>query len=265
VTAKHYKVRVVSVGGQCRLTVAVQGQGVVKPAPGTYTYRAGTRVRLEAVPASGWVFSRWEGEVADARSAVTSLVVDRDEWVTAVFEPLAERLPRDSVVIGDTVVSVEYLFRPEAAARVQELLDRWLGERIYFQLQGVAEQWTDVFTGRPASQAELEQMVARAVLYVDPQGREVWLCGASADVTVEAGALGFKRVTVHGVRGVEGAAYFRVEGSSAVAGLGESVTVMTGEASVGVYVLDAQGGVLASGEVPVGQSREHMLVALRPE
>lgn len=50
-----------------------------------------------------------------------------------------------------------------------------------------------------------------------------------------------------------------------MAGLGESVTVMTVVASVALDVLDAQGALLACGEVPVGQGREHVLVAPRLE
>jgi hypothetical protein len=67
------------------LTTAVSGQGTVTPSPGEHTYAQGTSVNLMAVPASGWKFSAWNGDVANPASASTTTVMDEDKSVTAVF------------------------------------------------------------------------------------------------------------------------------------------------------------------------------------
>jgi len=67
------------------LTVQVVGQGTTTPAAGQHVYPAGTVVDLSATPAIGWKFSRWAGEVAEPDSPTTTVTMDRDKEVTAVF------------------------------------------------------------------------------------------------------------------------------------------------------------------------------------
>ena len=67
------------------LTVQVVGQGTTTPAAGQHVYPAGTVVDLSATPAIGWKFSRWAGEVAEPNSPTTTVTMDRDKEVTAVF------------------------------------------------------------------------------------------------------------------------------------------------------------------------------------
>ena len=61
------------------------GQGTTTPAAGQHVYPAGTVVDLSATPAIGWKFSRWAGEVAEPNSPTTTVTMDRDKEVTAVF------------------------------------------------------------------------------------------------------------------------------------------------------------------------------------
>ena len=73
---------------QYTLTLSVNdpSMGTTDPAPGDHSYEEGTEVTVTAQPAQGHLFLRWEGAVADAQSAQTTVVVDGDIEVTAVFE-----------------------------------------------------------------------------------------------------------------------------------------------------------------------------------
>jgi hypothetical protein len=74
------------------LTVVVGGEGTTDPTPGDHVFAQGAVVSINATPGSGWAFSHWEGDVADPDSATTSVTMDEDHTVTAVFtqEPMDE-------------------------------------------------------------------------------------------------------------------------------------------------------------------------------
>ncbi len=69
------------------LTLTVSGVGEINPAPGEYRYEPGTEVFLSATPriSGGGIFSHWTGNVADPDSTFTSIVMNGDESVEAVF------------------------------------------------------------------------------------------------------------------------------------------------------------------------------------
>lgn len=69
----------------CTLTVEKEGEGEVTPTVGRYRYEQDTVVVLSAFPVSGWRFVRWEGEVADPGSSQTTVVMEGDRLVRAVF------------------------------------------------------------------------------------------------------------------------------------------------------------------------------------
>jgi uncharacterized repeat protein (TIGR02543 family) len=48
---------------QYTLTVTTTGNGTVAKAPDQAEYLHGTEVTLTAIPSSGWVFDRWEGDL----------------------------------------------------------------------------------------------------------------------------------------------------------------------------------------------------------
>ena len=75
---------------QYTLTLAVDGSGSTTPTVGDHTYDEGTVVSLIASPDAGWVFDHWSGNVTDPNSADSSIVMNTDDAVTAVF---AELLP----------------------------------------------------------------------------------------------------------------------------------------------------------------------------
>ncbi|HOC69668.1 MAG TPA: hypothetical protein PKO23_12760 [Candidatus Hydrogenedentes bacterium] len=69
------------------LTLTVSGIGEINPGPGEYRYGPGTEVLLSATPriSGGGIFSHWTGNVADPDSTFTSIVMNGDEAVEAVF------------------------------------------------------------------------------------------------------------------------------------------------------------------------------------
>ncbi len=90
-----------------KLTVAVVGDGTVTPAPGEHVFDEGSVVEVSAVPAAGWRFVRWDGPVADASAASTSVTVSADVAVTAVFEEIPPPVQRTLTVavVGDGAVT----------------------------------------------------------------------------------------------------------------------------------------------------------------
>ncbi len=50
----------------------------------TYTFKSGTHVRLEAVPASGYLFDSWSGDLS-GKANPTTIVMDCNKSITANF------------------------------------------------------------------------------------------------------------------------------------------------------------------------------------
>jgi len=67
------------------LTMEIEGQGEVSPATGNHIYDGGSIVDIEAVPAEGWEFSEWVGNVAANDDRVTTVTMNREQTVRAVF------------------------------------------------------------------------------------------------------------------------------------------------------------------------------------
>jgi alpha-tubulin suppressor-like RCC1 family protein len=70
------------------LTLETEGQGSVAVDPDLMFYAVGTTVTLTALPAPGYRFVRWEGDVAegDAKKNPLTLTMERNGVVRAVFE-----------------------------------------------------------------------------------------------------------------------------------------------------------------------------------
>jgi VWFA-related protein len=67
------------------LTVTSEGNGDVALDPAGGAYDAGALVSLTATRATGWRFDHWEGAVADPAAASTTVTVNADMTVMAVF------------------------------------------------------------------------------------------------------------------------------------------------------------------------------------
>jgi hypothetical protein len=66
------------------LSMGIRGEGIVIITPNQDKYKDGTKVRLEAVPDTGWNFTQWKGDLTGVKNP-TELVMDSDKSVTAVF------------------------------------------------------------------------------------------------------------------------------------------------------------------------------------
>ncbi|MBX5327281.1 DUF2341 domain-containing protein, partial [Candidatus Bathyarchaeota archaeon A05DMB-4] len=67
-----------------RLTINTTGSGTVTRNPSEATYASDAVVNLTAVPAEGWVFSNWEGDLTGYENP-TTITITSDKTVTAVF------------------------------------------------------------------------------------------------------------------------------------------------------------------------------------
>ena len=70
------------------LTLNKQGQGIVRKSPDQANYEEGTDVNLTAIPAEGWYFEGFSGDLTGT-NAEASITMDDDKTVTATFKELA--------------------------------------------------------------------------------------------------------------------------------------------------------------------------------
>ncbi len=71
------------------LTILVEGSGTTNPAAGTHTYARDAVVAVTAIPATGFKFDGWVGDVASPGSAATTVTVSTDK----TLPPASYRLP----------------------------------------------------------------------------------------------------------------------------------------------------------------------------
>ncbi len=67
------------------LMMEIEGQGEVSPTTGNHNYDDSSIVDIEAVPAEGWEFSEWIGEVSGKYDHQTTVTMNTDQTVRAVF------------------------------------------------------------------------------------------------------------------------------------------------------------------------------------
>jgi uncharacterized repeat protein (TIGR02543 family) len=72
---------------QYTLTVNVVGAGSVTKTPDQTTYLYGDGVQLNAIPASGWMFSSWSGDLSGSANPAT-ITMDKSKTITATFTGL---------------------------------------------------------------------------------------------------------------------------------------------------------------------------------
>ncbi len=70
-----------------QLTVSISGEGnVIEPGLGSFSYDEGATADLKVEAAPGWVFEKWLGAVRDPGEPETTILMDRDREVSAVFK-----------------------------------------------------------------------------------------------------------------------------------------------------------------------------------
>ncbi|GEM_PF-4217641 len=67
------------------LTVHRQGDGSTEPQVGSHGFPQGEPVPLTVIPAAGWEFKEWIGDVDDPTQSDTTILMDSDKTVTAVL------------------------------------------------------------------------------------------------------------------------------------------------------------------------------------
>jgi len=87
------------------LTTSVIGNGVINPSSGQYD--AGESVTISSTPDSGWVFSKWDGDITSNVSPET-FTMDSDKSIIAIFErkdyPLTITIEGEGTVT-ETIIS----------------------------------------------------------------------------------------------------------------------------------------------------------------
>ena len=84
------------------LNIAVQGEGTVSIDPDQHIYHYGDAVTLEAIPAEGWRFDRWDGDVS-LNNNPASITIEDNLDITAVFI-FQIQAAIDAAQDGDTIV-----------------------------------------------------------------------------------------------------------------------------------------------------------------
>jgi len=64
------------------VSMKIEGEGTITPNGGSYT--TGTVIELEAMPAEGWVFHKWSGDIVDTNKVI-EIVVNSDMEIFAEF------------------------------------------------------------------------------------------------------------------------------------------------------------------------------------
>ena len=67
------------------LTINTNGSGSTVPKAGSYYQTVGSVINIEAIPDSGWQFDSWSGDVADPKSAITTVTMASDKTILANF------------------------------------------------------------------------------------------------------------------------------------------------------------------------------------
>lgn len=96
------------------LEVAVAGNGATEPGVGQHIYVEGRRVRIRAGAASGWRFDGWVGDVADPGATSTTVLMDGDKSITAMFSEASDETPSVSPTTSPTGETVSPTPTPSA-------------------------------------------------------------------------------------------------------------------------------------------------------
>jgi hypothetical protein len=80
-----------------KLKIETTTGGTTDPAPGTYTYAAGTQVQVTAIPSNGYVFDHWELNGTNVGTTTTYTVTMNANYVLKAFFKTAPTPPTVSI------------------------------------------------------------------------------------------------------------------------------------------------------------------------
>jgi uncharacterized repeat protein (TIGR02543 family) len=180
-----------AIGPTYDLTMAVSPSagGSTLPVEGTHSYAEDTVVDISAIPATGYVFDSWSGDVAEPSNADTTVTMTDDKTVTANFVP-AEYTLTVNVVGNGTVTkdpdqaTYEYGDSVELTANPASgwLFSGWSGD-----LAGMINPDTVNITGDTTVTATFVEDVPGTIIYLGDVGSGS-IKEESADLTITTDA-----------------------------------------------------------------------------
>ncbi|MEM0121541.1 MAG: PKD domain-containing protein [Thermoprotei archaeon] len=118
----HYTPTVVTY----RLKIEATAGGTTNPAPGTYTYAAGTQVQVTAIPSGGYVFDHWELNGTNVGTAITYTVTMNDNYVLkAFFKQVPPLTVSISPMSASIVVGQQITFTSTASGGIPPYTYQW--------------------------------------------------------------------------------------------------------------------------------------------
>lgn len=67
------------------LVIKIEGEGSTTPSEGSHTYEEGENVTITAIPAVGWEFAKWSGDVTGTENKII-VKMDEDIVINTVFQ-----------------------------------------------------------------------------------------------------------------------------------------------------------------------------------
>jgi hypothetical protein len=89
------------------LSISIDGSGTTVPSSGIHNYSGGSVVNLEAIPAQGWQFSGWIGDVNAPNAVKTSIILTSNKILVAKFTRIPETDSLPPVITNFRVVNIK--------------------------------------------------------------------------------------------------------------------------------------------------------------
>lgn len=178
------------------------------------------------------------------------------------MSPPSLSIPKNSVIIGTKAFSLDYAGRPENTKEIQEALDSNPGP-VYYNHGNASNLWVNLSTGLPVTNKIIELLPK--IIYKDAGGNVTVYAaagkktgqGKKAIASVMLGVMGLKEITIKSVVAIDGAAKFKLEGSSVIKEIGEKIRLITSASSIKVFVYASDGTtLLAEGSLSVPITNE---------
>ena len=174
------------------LTMAVTGSGTTTPAAGTYAYAQGTVVDISAIPASGYQFVNWTGEVDNVNAATTTVTMDATKTVTANFVQINHNLTMAVTGSGATTPAAgTYAYAQGTVVDISAIpasgyqFVNWTGE------VDNANSATTTVTMDATKTVTANFTALNSMMVTSPNGGEIWQVGSSHNITwITTGTIG---------------------------------------------------------------------------